>query len=58
MMMSKKEQKYLTLGFGMAQDDVKEKDGFRLETVAVEGCKRHLLLREIATDKVVLRFSF
>lgn len=50
------EEKYLMIALDMIRAGVKEQDGFRLETVCVDAdCHKHLLLRDIATDKAVIR---
>lgn len=57
MMLTAKEEKYLTMGLKMVQDGVKERDGFRLETVGIFRCSKCLLLRNVATDRAVIRFT-
>lgn len=40
MMLTAKEEKYLTMGLKMVQDGVKERDGFRLEIVGIFRCSK------------------
>lgn len=49
------DKKYLMIALDMVRNDVKEQDGFRLETIGFVGGHKSLLLRDIQTDKAVVR---
>jgi len=49
------DEKYLMIALDMVRNGVKEQDGFRLETIGMIGCHKSLLLRDIRTDRAVIR---
>ena len=49
------EERYLQIALDMVRSGVKEQDGYRLETIGLIGCHKSLLLRDMKTDKAVIR---